>query len=98
MRARHQSKDVRRMREAARGEVHFRLASPPILYPDYYGIDLPDAAAFRPTLRWRRCATHRRGLVAFLSIDGMYRAMANPAAITPIQIAGSLFYGAYPTH
>jgi len=30
------------MRDAGASEVHFRLASPPILYPDYYGIDLPD--------------------------------------------------------
>jgi len=35
-------KIVRMMREAGAREVHFRLASPPILYPDYYGIDLPD--------------------------------------------------------
>src|SRR5204862_491047 len=35
-------KIVRMMRDAGAREVHFRLASPPILYPDYYGIDLPD--------------------------------------------------------
>ena len=35
-------KIVRMMRDAGAKEVHFRLASPPILYPDYYGIDLPD--------------------------------------------------------
>ena len=27
------------MRDAGAREVHFRLASPPIVYPDYYGID-----------------------------------------------------------
>ena len=35
-------KIVRMMRDAGATEVHFRLASPPILHPDYYGIDLPD--------------------------------------------------------
>ena len=35
-------KIVRMMRDAGAREVHFRLASPPILHPDYYGIDLPD--------------------------------------------------------
>ena len=35
-------KIVRMMRDAGASEVHFRLASPPIVHPDYYGIDLPD--------------------------------------------------------
>src|SRR5438045_1015858 len=35
-------KIVRMMRDAGARDVHFRLASPPILCPDYYGIDLPD--------------------------------------------------------
>ena len=35
-------KIVRMMRDAGAREVHFRLASPPIMHPDYYGIDLPD--------------------------------------------------------
>src|SRR5258705_1218961 len=35
-------KIVRMMRDAGAREVHFRLASPPIIHPDYYGIDLPD--------------------------------------------------------
>src|SRR5262249_40566114 len=73
-------KIVRMMREAGAREVHFRLASPPILYPDYYGIDLPDRGGLL-------AATHSleemRGLIgadslAFLSIDGMYRAMGYP--------------------
>ncbi len=35
-------KIVRMMRDAGAKEVHFRIASPPIKYPDYYGIDMPD--------------------------------------------------------
>src|SRR5262249_20109074 len=70
-------KIVRMMRDAGAKEVHFRLASPPILYPDYYGIDLPDRGGLL-------AATHSleemREIIgadslAFLSIDGMYRAM-----------------------
>ena len=86
-------KIVRMMRDAGAREVHFRLASPPILYPDYYGIDLPDRGGLL-------AATHSleemRDIIgadslAFLSIDGMYRAMgepgrdpANPKVLRPL--------------
>src|SRR5438552_10424641 len=33
---------VRMVREAGAAEVHLRSASPPIQWPDYYGIDMPD--------------------------------------------------------
>ncbi|UFZ05239.1 amidophosphoribosyltransferase [Bradyrhizobium ontarionense] len=94
-------KIVRMMREAGATEVHFRLASPPILYPDYYGIDLPDRGGLL-------AATHSleemRELIgadslAFLSIDGMYRAMGeagrDPAAP---KFSDHCFTGSYPTH
>ena len=35
-------KIVRMMREAGAQEVHFRIASPPITHPDFYGIDTPE--------------------------------------------------------
>ncbi len=35
-------KIVRMMREAGAREVHFRIASPPITHPDFYGIDTPE--------------------------------------------------------
>src|SRR5205823_3078595 len=73
-------KIVRMMRDAGAREVHFRLASPPILYPDYYGIDLPDRGgllAATHTLEEMREAIGADSL-AFLSIDGMYRAMGEP--------------------
>ena len=93
-------KIVRMMRDAGAREVHFRLASPPILYPDYYGIDLPDRSGLL-------AATHSieemRGLIgadslAFLSIDGMYRAMGYPGRdpLNP-KFADHCFTGAYPT-
>src|SRR6201987_5320038 len=94
-------KIVRMMREAGAREVHFRLASPPILYPDYYGIDLPDRSGLL-------AATHSieemRGLIgadslAFLSIDGMYRSMGYPGRdpANP-KFADHCFTGDYPTH
>ena len=94
-------KIVRMMRDAGAREVHFRLASPPILYPDYYGIDLPDRGGLL-------AATHSleemREIIgadslAFLSIDGMYRAMGEPGRdpANP-KFADHCFTGAYPTH
>ena len=35
-------KIVQMMREAGAREVHFRISSPPIAYPDFYGIDTPE--------------------------------------------------------
>jgi amidophosphoribosyltransferase len=93
-------KIVRMMRDAGAREVHFRLASPPILYPDYYGIDLPDRSGLL-------AATHSieemRELIgadslAFLSVDGMYRAMGYPGRdpANP-RFADHCFTGDYPT-
>src|SRR5690349_13496082 len=93
-------KIVRMMREAGAREVHFRLASPPILYPDYYGIDLPDRGGLL-------AATHSleemREIIgadslAFLSIDGMYRAMGFPGRDPAApKFSDHCFTGAYPT-
>ena len=33
---------INKLRDAGAKEVHLRIASPPVLYSDYYGIDLPD--------------------------------------------------------
>src|SRR5690606_23216449 len=89
------------IREAGATEVHFRIASPPIAYPDYYGIDTPE----RDKLL---AATHdleamRRFIgadsLAFLSVDGIYRAMGYPAGRDPLhpQFTDHCFTGDYPT-
>jgi len=93
-------KIVQMMRDAGAKEVHFRIASPPITHPDYYGIDTPE----RDKLL---AATHdlegmRRFIgadsLAFLSIDGIYRAMGEEGrdAARP-QFTDHCFTGEYPT-
>ncbi|WAC26900.1 amidophosphoribosyltransferase [Ancylobacter sp. SL191] len=93
-------KIVRMMREAGAREVHFRISSPPITHPDYYGIDTPD----RDKLL---AATHdlegmRRYIgadsLAFLSIDGIYKSMGYEGrdAVSP-QFTDHCFTGEYPT-
>ncbi len=73
-------KIVQMMREAGAKEVHFRISSPPITHPDYYGIDTPERdkllAATHTLEEMRRyigCDS-----LAFLSVDGIYRAMGEP--------------------
>ncbi|MGH6716299.1 MAG: amidophosphoribosyltransferase [Bradyrhizobium sp.] len=93
-------KIVRMVRDAGAREVHFRLASPPILYPDYYGIDLPDRdglLAATHTIEEMREIIGADSL-AFLSIDGMYRAMGYPGRDpSDPRFADHCFTGVYPT-
>ena len=68
------------MRDAGAKEVHFRIASPPITHPDYYGIDTPERdklLAATHDLEGMRKFIGADSL-AFLSVDGIYRAMGLP--------------------
>jgi amidophosphoribosyltransferase len=94
------SKIVRMMREAGAREVHFRIASPPITHPDYYGIDTPERdklLAATHDLEGMRQFIGADSL-AFLSIEGIYRAMgyAQRDPIRP-QFTDHCFTGEYPT-
>ncbi|HKR89229.1 MAG TPA: amidophosphoribosyltransferase [Phenylobacterium sp.] len=91
---------VRMVREAGAKEVHLRSASPPIQWPDYYGIDMPDREKLL-------AANHTVDEIAkilnvdsmgYLSVEGLYWAMeagsrdpANP------QFTDHYFTGDYPT-
>jgi amidophosphoribosyltransferase len=93
-------KIVKMMREAGAREVHFRISSPPITHPDYYGIDTPDREkllAATHTLEEMRQFVGADSL-AFLSVDGLYRAMGHerrdPARP---QFTDHCFTGDYPT-
>jgi len=93
-------KIVQMMREAGAREVHFRISSPPIAYPDFYGIDTPERdklLAARMDLESMRRFMGADSL-AFLSIEGIYRAMGYPArdANQP-QFTDHCFTGDYPT-
>ncbi|WP_188610747.1 amidophosphoribosyltransferase [Chelatococcus reniformis] len=93
-------KIVQMMRDAGAREVHFRIASPPIMFPDYYGIDTPEREKLL-------AATHsleemRRYIgadsLAFLSVDGIYRAIGEERRdpVRP-QFTDHCFTGEYPT-
>src|SRR5271170_4218570 len=93
-------KIMQMLREAGAREVHFRISSPPIAYPDFYGIDTPERdmlLAARLDLEGMRQFTGADSL-AFLSIDGTYRAMGH-AGRNPRQpqFTDHCFTGDYPT-
>ncbi|WP_430913194.1 amidophosphoribosyltransferase [Methylobacterium sp. sgz302541] len=93
-------KIVRMMREAGAREVHFRIASPPITYPDFYGIDTPEREkllAATHTLEEMRQYIGADSL-AFLSIGGLYRAMGEERRDDACpQYTDHCFTGEYPT-
>nr|WP_245258883.1 MULTISPECIES: amidophosphoribosyltransferase [unclassified Chelatococcus] len=93
-------KIVQMMRDAGATEVHFRIASPPIAHPDYYGIDTPERdklLAATHSLEEMRAYIGADSL-AFLSVDGIYRAVGyegrDPARP---QFTDHCFTGDYPT-
>jgi len=93
-------KIVQMMRDAGATEVHFLISSPPITHPDYYGIDTPQKdklLAATHSLEEMRTWIGSDSL-AFLSIDGIYRAMGEPGRNnrTP-QFTDHCFTGDYPT-
>ncbi len=93
-------KIVQMMREAGAREVHFRIASPPIAYPDYYGIDMPEREnllAATMDLEGMRRFTGVDSL-AFVSVNGLYQAIGeNRRNDAQPQFTDHYFTGDYPT-
>ncbi len=93
-------KIVRMVREAGAKEVHLRSASPPIKWPDFYGIDMPDQEkllAANKSLEEMRKFLEVDSL-GFLSVQGLYDAMdAGPRDPVTPQFTDHYFTGDYPT-
>ena len=93
-------KIVRMMREAGAKEVHFRISSPPITHPDFYGIDTPEKEKLLAATHDLEQMRQYIGAdsLAFLSIEGVYRAMGETGrnAAQP-QFTDHCFTGDYPT-
>jgi amidophosphoribosyltransferase len=93
-------KIVQMMRDAGASEVHFRISSPPITHPDYYGIDTPEREkllAANHDIEGIRKIIGADSL-AFLSVEGIYRAMGveKRDPLRP-QFTDHCFTGDYPT-
>jgi len=93
-------KIVQMMREAGAREVHFRIASPPITHPDYYGIDTPEQDKLLAATHDLESMRKFIGAdsLAFLSVEGIYRAMGEKGRdpVRP-QFTDHCFTGEYPT-
>ena len=94
-------KIVQMIREAGATEVHIRVASPMIFFPDFYGIDTPDADKLLANQYADIDAMAKyigADSLQFLSIDGLYQAvggeMRNP---DKPQFTDHYFTGDYPT-
>ena len=93
-------KIVRMVRDAGAREVHLRSASPPIMWPDFYGIDMPDRdklIAATKTLKEMERMLEVDSL-GFLSVEGLYWAMdSGPRDPANPQFTDHYFTGDYPT-
>ncbi|MDJ0949664.1 MAG: amidophosphoribosyltransferase [Alphaproteobacteria bacterium] len=94
------TKIVEMVRGAGAKEVHMRISSPPTAHSCFYGIDTPEQAQLLAANHDVDAMARLIGVdsLAFLSIDGLYRAMgeAGRNAESP-QFCDACFTGAYPT-
>jgi len=92
-------KIIKMLYEAGAKKIHLRIASPPIKYPDYYGVDTPskvELLASKFDLEGMRKFVNATTL-KFLSIEGLYKSMGfekrNPSYP---QFTDHCFTGDYP--
>lgn len=88
------------IRDAGALEVHVRIASPPTKWPCFYGVDTPTRdklLAARNTAE-EMAAKLKVDSLAFVSLDGLYRACGVPEGRTPHapQFCDACFSGEYP--
>ncbi len=91
-------KIVKMIRAAGAKEVHMRISSPPIISPCFYGIDTPNrqelVAATHSLEETRKYIT--ADSLAYLSIEGMFRAVYGTASDKGTHFCSACFSGRYP--
>ena len=92
-------KIVKALYDAGAKEVHMRIASPEIKFPDYYGIDMPtvkELLAANKSLE-EMCDHINAKSLKFLSIDGLYKALGFKERNNAYpQLTDHYFTGDYP--
>lgn len=86
---------VRMVRAAGAKEVHFRVASPPIISPCFYGIDMPTKGELIGSTRTVEQIRAYLGVdsLGYLSLDGMLSLSSHPKT----SFCTACFSGKYPT-
>jgi amidophosphoribosyltransferase len=90
---------VQMMRDAGAREVHLRVASPPTRHSCFYGVDTPERAkllAAQMNVEQMRDYINADSL-AFISIEGLYRALGDERDGAAPQRCDACFTGDYPT-
>jgi len=95
-------KIVDMLRQAGAKEVHMRIASPTMRHSCFYGVDTPDRSKLlAANMRVEEMAEYIGvDSLAFLSIDGLYRACQEDGGRNreQPQFCDACFTGDYPTH
>ena len=92
-------KIIKMLYEAGAKEVHLKIASPPIKYPDYYGVDTPnqnELLASKLDIEGMRKFINATTL-QFLSVEGLYKSMGYEKRNSSYpQFTDHCFTGEYP--
>ena len=92
-------KIVEMVRSAGAAEVHMRVASPPTTHSCFYGVDTPHREDLLASSRNLEAMRQHIGVdsLAFLSMDGLYRAMGRDARHSGApRYCDACFSGEYP--
>ncbi len=92
-------KIVKTLYDAGAKEVHMRIASPEIKFPDYYGIDMPTVKELLAANKSQEemCDHINAKSLKFLSIDGLYKALGFKERNNSYpQLTDHYFTGDYP--
>jgi amidophosphoribosyltransferase len=95
------SRKIREMLvDAGAAEVHFRIASPPTMWPCFYGVDTPDRSKLLAAIMSEEEMREYVGVdsLKFVSLDGLYRASDQPEGRNDLQpqFCDACFSGDYP--
>ncbi len=86
--------------EAGAAEVHYRIASPPTIWPCFFGIDMPRREELLAVNMGEEEMRDHLGVhsIKFVSIDGLYRALGFPDGRDPDapEFYDAVFTGDYP--
>tara|TARA_B100001093_G_scaffold291707_1_gene278469 strand:- start:11544 stop:12995 length:1452 start_codon:yes stop_codon:yes gene_type:complete len=92
-------KIVKMLYDAGAKEVHVRIACPEILFPDFYGVDMPTKKELlaHKMSNQEMCEYIKAKSLKFLSLNGLYKALGeNKRNSSYPQFSDHYFTGEYP--